>query len=109
MLLDVLSFVDLAGGIISFTHATYIRHSCGAQNTVAAHSLWKDMPLHFMVVGLCSSSTILLEDDSFTDEVLTSQQLISHGSERSDSIMCNWFTRVITLNISFKKMSKPTP
>lgn len=41
MLLAVLSFVDLAGGVVSFTHPASIRHSCGAQNTVTAHSLWE--------------------------------------------------------------------
>lgn len=39
MLLAVQSFVNLAGGVISFTHPASIRHSCGAQNTVTAHSL----------------------------------------------------------------------
>ena len=41
MLLGVLSFVDLAGGVVSFAHPTSIWHSCGAQNTVTAHSLWE--------------------------------------------------------------------
>lgn len=41
MLLGVLSFVDLAGGVVSFAHPAGIRHSCGAQNTVTAHSLWE--------------------------------------------------------------------
>lgn len=41
MLLGVLSFVDLAGGVVSFTQATSIRHSCGAQNMVTADSLWE--------------------------------------------------------------------
>lgn len=41
MLLGVLSLVDLAGGVVSFTHPTGIRHSCGSQHTVTAHSLWE--------------------------------------------------------------------
>lgn len=41
MLLGVLSFEDLAGGVVSFTQPTSIGHSCGAQHTVTAHSLWE--------------------------------------------------------------------
>lgn len=46
MLLGVLSFVDLAGGVVSFAHPACIRHSFGAQNTVTAHSLWEKNTRH---------------------------------------------------------------
>lgn len=39
MLFGVLSFVDLAGGVVALADATQIRHSIGSQNPVTAHSL----------------------------------------------------------------------
>lgn len=42
MLLGVLSFVDLAGGVVAFTNATSVWHGCRPQNTVTAHSLWEN-------------------------------------------------------------------
>lgn len=42
MLLGVLSFVDPAGGVVAFTNATSVWHSCRPQNTVTAHSLWEN-------------------------------------------------------------------
>lgn len=42
MLLGVLPFVDLAGGVVSFAHPTSIRHCCRAQNTITANSLQKN-------------------------------------------------------------------
>ena len=57
MLLGVLSFVDLAGGVVSFTHPACIRHSFGAQNTVTAHFLWEKNTRHLFFDKKSSSYT----------------------------------------------------
>lgn len=41
MLLGVLSFIDLAGGVVAFTNAASVWSSCRPQNTVATHPLRK--------------------------------------------------------------------
>lgn len=55
MLLGVLSFIDLAGGVVAFTNAASIWCSCRPQNTVAAHPLQKTKKSHSQNPPLLSS------------------------------------------------------
>lgn len=55
MLLGVLSFIDLAGGVVAFTNSTRVLHSCRPQNSVTSHSLLKNKEKSFIKTNFLSS------------------------------------------------------
>ena len=56
MLEDVLSLIELAGGVVSLTHATGIQRGPGAQHLVTAHRLQEENSSLNMVLDWASQS-----------------------------------------------------